>query len=328
MLPRGTVFVLGAGASAPYGLPTGAKLQQAIVDALRIDGHHLGNVARDATGISSDLMRAVGHDIERAGLASVDEWCDLNRDDAPLVKAVMAAILLEEERGAALVPGQPGFKGERDWMGYLLRHVITNPAAGLESVGVVTFNFDRTLEHRVRHMLHGLRRRQDISVALEALKLEVVHVSGTLGPLGWPGDDEDKVVQFGAGADGPTVHRAAKQVVFLYEDRAQDPLARANQLIARAHVVAFIGFAFHQSNVACLQIEKYSADPGARFVGSACGMTSAEARQREAQFPHRTLHLYEECDALHFLRSVPELHGGWSVDRGYTDTTPVPCKPD
>ena len=49
MIRQSTVFILGAGASVPYGFPSGMKLLR---DAKNSPHHHIANVVGDHVGVA------------------------------------------------------------------------------------------------------------------------------------------------------------------------------------------------------------------------------------------------------------------------------------
>ena len=115
ILPPGTVFVLGAGASVPFGLPPGVELKRKIAHVLQKPNHPFNLIARDLVGLRRpEDLAEIGRSIDKAGVPSVDEWARSNPRYAQLVKTVLAAVLLEREAGKDVLPGRPEFRPDHD----------------------------------------------------------------------------------------------------------------------------------------------------------------------------------------------------------------------
>src|SRR6185312_16677794 len=105
MINTPTVFVLGAGASAPYGFPTGAGLLEM---ARGVDVRELsGNAGQQFSNRAADLFRQA---VEDNMLASIASLLEHRRDLVSIGKKVMAFLLYQRERVAK--PGAP----DEDWM--------------------------------------------------------------------------------------------------------------------------------------------------------------------------------------------------------------------
>jgi hypothetical protein len=73
MLDVLTVFVLGAGASAPYEFPTGFELSEQMVQALR-PGHSTFNDLRDMAGKAEEEINGFRDTFHHSGKNSVDAF--------------------------------------------------------------------------------------------------------------------------------------------------------------------------------------------------------------------------------------------------------------
>src|SRR5580698_9154218 len=95
MLSKTTAVILGAGASIPYGFPSGAELLRIArgFDLRNIQAkvHHAG-LDRDATKLHEALQRT--HD------ASLDTLLELRADITTIGKRLIASLLLEFEHNS------------------------------------------------------------------------------------------------------------------------------------------------------------------------------------------------------------------------------------
>lgn len=303
--PRKTIFVLGAGASVPYELPTGPGLKaQVIKNGLQSPSLPEVAAAIEASGATHEGIREVLKDMGRSDSVSIDDWARDNVGVDVITKSLIASSLLHMENDKSVCPVQGLPNTCRDWLGPLLNHLIS--AGLLNEVAFVTFNFDRVLERRVLSAMQGRYRIAHAATAWERLgNLTVVHVSGILGEPEWAGGDSTLTVPFSSGITVDHVRRAAGMIHYVHEARSAADLATAESLISQSPLVVFLGFGFHRTNVDHLKIKRR---PDARFIASAFNLTAAEAREIELDFPTR-IRLYERCDALDLLRRAPNLHG-------------------
>lgn len=301
----GSVFVVGAGASVAYKLPTGAMLRDEIVQLAvgRPNGEMAKDVLVAANALPGDL-EAMGRAVNNASVGSIDEWVGLNPNWGTLAKCAIAAILLHREATEPVLPGRTQFHLNPDWIGYFLRHAFASEG-GLDGVKIVTFNFDRIIEARLDLAIAGRYGLNPVK-SPDIPQLEILHVSGILGQPEWsPKATVENTVRFGVKPDAGSIRIAGSQIYFVHEERAEETLSRAREMIKHAPLVAFVGFGFHPQNVEPLGVRH--AAQNAIFIGSAHGMDTAEARGIEHHFK-RVLRLYDRCDALAFLRHAPNLH--------------------
>ena len=105
---KNTVFILGAGASVPYGYPTGFDLSQ------QIKGY-LGNLVTESLGMHEHLapmLRELGHGIKElkefyecffgAATYSIDKFLE-NRPDFGMLGKLLIAYFLKVKEGPNLI---------------------------------------------------------------------------------------------------------------------------------------------------------------------------------------------------------------------------------
>ena len=157
-----------------------------------------------------------------------------------------------------------------------LRGVKHSDISGLfNSISIVSFNYDRALEHYLFWSLKDLGFSDQ--VVTESIKgLEVLHPYGTLGPLPWQGKPP---VQFGAAhidlaAASSSIRTYSEQL----EDR--DELRKIEQAVTNAETVVFLGFGFHKQNTDLLSGP--SSEPKEVFT-TAFGVSNSQRRAFEAR---------------------------------------------
>lgn len=267
MFTEKTVFILGAGASAPYGFPLGEGLVKDIVDGLK-SASGLFECIRDDHRYPCDEFAG------RLGVAnSVDAFLekDENEELRELGKLCIAAVLLpkEEQSKCKLFEAQG-----RNWYKQLF-HIMSDGCGfkdfvEKDSLSIVTFNYDRSLEYYLwtaLRKLYGNRSEEEYKGILRAIK--IVHVYGRLGCLPNETTEEKRPVPFGyeiRETIGNDLHRfratkdllsnAAANIQIISEnvDRS-DTLNEAVKLLKGSSKVFILGFGFHPTNIRRLQLE-------------------------------------------------------------------------
>lgn len=315
VIPEGAVFILGAGASAAYGFPTGTELLQQSSQLLT--GRPIRGGLLEAAGCTEISAAEVGRRLLESGAASIDEFVRDDPSTSMLAKCAIANLLFINEYNARVLPGSPKFPADKDWAGYLIRNLLSDGLDRAPQVSFVTFNFERSFEKRLvttsasRFQLAP----QDACRALTT-KFRIVHVSGSLGDAEWDPDGRVGSAPWGGDGSSEGLRAAAGRLFFVHEERARDPLATAQRLIRESPVTCFLGFGFHPSNVDAI-LPKTGGVPEVdrhrRIIASGLGLTKAEARRIEQVFSlgrgQLRLELSEGKDALSLLREHPNMHG-------------------
>jgi hypothetical protein len=90
MITTKTVLVLGAGASAPYGFPTGSTLKDRIIKPQGMNTHQI----LKSLGFGSDKVREFTDVLRESGQSSVDAFLERRLDLRKVGQAAIAATLL------------------------------------------------------------------------------------------------------------------------------------------------------------------------------------------------------------------------------------------
>lgn len=271
MITKRTVFVLGAGASKPYGFPTGYELYQFVIRFRK----EAGSETWQRTGFDRDEVKDFVTALQEADPPSVDGFLERRSEFRGIGKLLMAYLLTREEKHPR--PKRfPVPEGEEDWYHYVLNHVLDGAASpdDLESTNVsfVTFNYDRSLTH---YLLNKLRQWYGINddKAREVIetRIPVVHVHGTLGGHPWQSS-------YGSTPSRDQLRRVAEGIKIIHENDGTHPeMEQARQLIREAQHVFFLGFGFHSQNVERLGLP-LSVPPNQKPKLFGCGYGISRAR--------------------------------------------------
>lgn len=269
MITKPTVLVLGAGASAPYGFPVASELKQKICEAFAQDSVAI-RLLHEGSQISTSMFFEFREAFRKSGQPSVDAFLEHRPEFIEVGKLAIAYCLMPYESEETLFGGE-GTRGG-DWYQYL----STKLNASFEKFGdnrlsVITFNYDRSLEHYLFVTLQNTHGRSDDDCADALRKIPIIHVYGQLSRHPYPdklarpySPERDRYKYVGYAAGGIT----------LLHDKIQPEIEAARQMLKAAERVCFLGFGYHQLNLEKLTLQDSSSQ---RFVfGTARGLIGEE----------------------------------------------------
>lgn len=310
MITIPTCLVLGAGASAPYGFPTGAGLRKKILQRLSKPNDKVWNALIQA-GIGGDLIETFSVEFEESQQESVDAFLAHRPDFHSVGKTAIAAVLIRYERLHSLLEPQP--PGDEDnWYRYLWARLQDGGEGRFSDnrLSVVTFNYDRSLEEflvRTYQRSFAAQREQAEGRVRETIR--IVHVHGKLGELSEATGGGGKR-PYSDSLDRTSLDTAREGIIVLSEaEKTSDEFRRARQMVLAAEQVIFLGFGYHQENLTRLGIHliqemKESARPGEAYPqtlsGSAFGFTQREKARVDHGWGIRMGH--EDWGNLRYLR--------------------------
>lgn len=259
-----TTLVVGAGASKPYGLPTGPEL---LDKARRLAPGSLDGVFEplvDALGVGTAELNGVLEEIRRHKAPTLDavleQRPDLDRYITPMFAALMHVELEQIEiRGRA--------PEDHDWLRVLAERLRDGSGSDWRQfhhvnrgLRIVTFNIDSLLQTAIANTVRRLFKDCDEEAAADmAGRFDIIHVHGRLPA---------------ANVLEPEWVATASEGIHLSRNGAGDadggPMAAARSAIREAEVVCFLGFGYHRTNLDRLAVAEAvrSKAPNAVF-GSA-----------------------------------------------------------
>lgn len=289
MITRPTVFVLGAGASKPYGFPTGLELHDLICALDRSPPNLPTHPDGEPLFTDFDFNRFTGA-FRRSGLQSIDEF--LSRHDVHVGpgKLAIAYILTRREN-----PDRIFDLGLQDnWYQYLW-NLMTSGATTLNEFFAnecrfITFNYDRSLEyylHQTSQHTYGLSDRDALQLVLPTIP--ILHVYGKLGEFGIA-ESETARPYSSKFKSHVQINAAVSGIRIIPEDRASQEFTHARQWLFEAQRIIFLGFGFDPLNVQRLDIasvleERTPNPPIVTF--SAFGFTDAEVQSVKSRLYRR-----------------------------------------
>jgi hypothetical protein len=248
MITRNTVLVLGAGASTPYGLPSGADLYEEIVVGLSHPGHTLCQTLIQCQ-FPEHTLQTFAAQLRYSGLRSVDQFLEHQPQWIAVGKHAIAAALLPRERGDTL------FRTDARTANWL-KLMYGRLAAPIDvfrnnRLTIITYNYDRCVEEFLFTALANTYGLSPLDAGVLSEAIPVIHLHGTLGAL----RGTTATVPYGADPAPLCVAHCADNIRIIHEPIDDDPVfRRAHEALRAADVVAFLGFGYHPVNLARLKL--------------------------------------------------------------------------
>lgn len=277
-------FVLGAGSSYEASMPTGNELKGQIASGLAIKVDDFRRMAGGDDQIRESLY-ALG---QRPGSAhsvndyyqaarricaampqapSIDNFIDSHRSDptiATVGKIAIASAILKAERKSTLyvspenIYNTVNFQRLADtWFNAFFQLVCLNAQeedlpSRLSRVRVVTFNYDRTLEHFLYHSIQNYYGTKPDRAAEILSHLSILHPYGMVGTLPW--QNAGSAVPFGGGIPSSALTQVAETLRTFTEgtSEAESQIEQIRSSVFEAETLVFLGFAFHELNLRLL----------------------------------------------------------------------------
>ena len=260
MITHPTTFVVGAGASNDYGLPTSATLRQ---KAQSLTPQHEAYQLLLSTRLCRPKqLNTILDDLRHQGTSSIDEFLFARQDDEVTMQVgrALIALLLATDFPKVKSPDTLG-AGAPDWLGYIIDRMQSGAkdceafAQGNAEVRFVTFNFDSIIEQRLEKALRNLYRgtaEAKLREAINAVHRQVIHVHGKLE---LPPPAPVRLNGFHYSSDWVSWLLAAPSEIRVVLDQIDDDtLSETRQAVIRSEVLCFLGFAYATENLARLDL--------------------------------------------------------------------------
>lgn len=271
MITVPTVFILGAGSNTNYGFPSGKEL---VDEICRPINQISPGDSKDST-ISSDKLKDYEIDTDAyqkfqkeliESRLSVDSFIENRPEFDEIGRKAIALTLLKCENSHRLFRGKPpylhfenmrGLRDDSSWYD-LLRSHLANPfsldAFSKNKLAIITFNYDRSLEHFLFTALKKSSGKDDADCALALKSIPIIHLYGSLGPLPW----QDKSgVPYDSNASADCVERSCRFIELIRtkaDPATSEKFEAAHRCIGEADRIFILGFGFDYTNIRRLKL--------------------------------------------------------------------------
>jgi hypothetical protein len=290
MFNRPTTFVIGAGCSAEYRLPIGDGLKDQIADQLSVIGRREQNrdfVVISSRGSDEVLLSAIVQAGQRRGerrwdlaanamapgirhASSIDRYLHLHRDDGAKVgigKIAIARAILAAEQDSILDSDRidlPSISNKlarkphwlQELMFRLQEDVSLDRATDIfKNITIITFNYDRVIEHYLYHAVRELCGFDDAAAADVMSHLKIIHPYGKIGHLPWQ-KETGGALPFGHWKNlhfSEVIEAGSRLRTFTETVEDEELLASIRKAVQDAEQIVFLGFSFLKQNLDLLR---------------------------------------------------------------------------
>lgn len=234
-----TVVILGAGAHADYGYPTGAGLMKAIIDYKTglFDGDELGHL---------NSMQKI---LKNSPISSIDSFIKQQPQYGDICRKIIVAVLSKNEKIEFPTPSKENKKMELNWYRFFFERVVNaKDNSAFHDVEILTFNYDSLTEWYIERLKRDVFA--DNKEACDKLSnIKIQHIYGTYSSLDNYGKQKPK-----------NAYNSIKLIHDINIDYSETLLNADNILI--------FGFGFSDDNINTLGIRKVNFGGKKVFVSN------------------------------------------------------------
>jgi len=279
MITQPTVLVLGAGASIPYGFPSGRDLYFQIKRNLDTQTREPNNQylwgKLLSLGYSAGDIASFKSALDFADPLSVDAFLEHRNEFLPIGKLAIALTLIPLENPERLFNIGRGKDVQESWYRYLMGRLDANDCLDFRrnKLSIITFNYDRSLEHYLFTSLMNNFGINSEKCAHALSATPIIHVHGSLGSLPWQGKRWSRAY---VGTDNLEVVQKASQEIVVMSEKEEEASVfdAAFDLLNEAEKIYFLGFGYHPTNLRRLKIRNLARKLNRH--GTSVGMRQAE----------------------------------------------------
>ena len=311
--PKSLVLVVGAGASKEVSLPDGEGLKHAIASSLgfRVEKvfqvvggdqkivevfYQLAQEPGNQRGDINPYLRAsalIRNAMPQA--QSIDNFLDSHRSDTRIAqcgKLAIVSCILKAERASSLRVDHSNIYNTirfanvgNTWFNGLFQLIVQSCQRDevpdrLRKIAVISFNYDRCLEHFLHGALQNYYSMSSEQAAATLRELDIFHPYGTVGSLPWA--DSSTGVEYGGEPYSQQLAILATRIRTFTEgtNETASEIVSIRSSLRSAERVAFLGFAFHPLNLELLYGAKIkqAASQDCLVYATALGLSDSDAR--------------------------------------------------
>ena len=276
MIKKPTVIILGAGASKPYGFPSGREILYDIQENLRPQRWiQILRTLHIKQAVAEEFVK----DLLKSSRPSVDAFLEYREEYMEVGKLAIALSLIPHEKEGNL------FRTYREehWYEHLLNKLITQPGVfETNKLTIITFNYDRSIEHFLFEALKSDFGKTDDECAILMKRISIIHVHGKLGNLPWEGNDyrpyDDKI-------EPRKVKLASDQIKVIPEGEMNTKeFSTTFEKMIEAERIYFLGFGYNKMNLCRLKIKEITGLKDKIIQGTSYGLGKIEKLNIEQEW--------------------------------------------
>ena len=288
MIDIDTVFILGAGASNPYGYPTGNGLRKAICSNFtgRFSGIFRMTRTSDLKATWTSKADQLATIFNKSSTPSIDLFLARNNQFSDVGKLAIILSIFDAERASEF--REKSEKPDHDWYTYLF-HRMSKTLIDPESyknfsnnkVTFITFNYDRSLEQFFyESLINSFSSAREDEIVEEIKKIPIFHVYGKITNLPWESIagteikylsvDDDPYRKF----EFDFLQRIKSNIRIIHE-REHNDWSAIHEKLSAAKRIFFLGFGYASENLDALEINN-TLSHEQQIFGTALGLLKKE----------------------------------------------------
>ena len=272
MIDKKTVLILGAGASMPYGYPSGFELRTKIYS--EFNSKYRQCLAKQADFIQRQMemdyyIKTIKQedpkdfvDKFRDSNISIDLFLSLNKIHELVGKKAIALSILRYEGISSF--NDISIPEKDNWYKFLLNKIAGDLTKKEDyknisnnNISIITFNYDRSLEYFLYTSLSSMFGEVDNAEIIKELKkIKIVHLYGQVANLKWQDNDNylAHLINKSEGDIFKTINLEyiSQNIKVIYEERGSEELQDAQKMIKEAKRIYFLGFSYAKENLEVL----------------------------------------------------------------------------
>lgn len=286
MIDVPTLFILGAGASKPYGYPTGIELRSEIINnfssdlKILLDRSSLQNRPKDS--IQREAQKFI-ENFSRSPVNSIDKYLALNPIFSSIGKIAITMCILKKEKTSNFLEKMDFRQSNEDWYRLIFNRMIATLKLPEDfkkfrdnKVAFITYNYDRSLEYFLYNGFYYTfwQNRDTLMIKMkEYVPFPIIHAYGqvnTLQTVDWPDSSN-----YGGDFDYFQEIENLSKGIRVIGEKADDIKAEVKKLISEYKRIFFLGFGYAIENLDALDLPMDNADDW-DIYGTAKGLTKKE----------------------------------------------------
>ena len=252
MITEETVFILGAGASMPFGFPAGSDLISKICEFFRKEIESPKLILRNSSSnpFTVELAESFVTKLSPTTNVSIDEFLRNRPDFWSIGKIGIAAVLLgcEDPDIATRV--------DNNWYSILFRELRKGASTFKDvlenKLTIITYNYDRLFEYL---LITYLRDSYDLTnsdcsliFSPESSKIQIIHLHGKVGDL--ENSSSPYLSGYGTKLSSNKILRASSQIKIVHENfEKNQSFIKTRATLNQAKRIYFLGFGFDDKNL-------------------------------------------------------------------------------
>lgn len=274
MIKKQTVFILGAGASHPYGYPLGTDLLGEFELLAKNEDFHkylASPYSKSSIGEFESFLTV----LKDSSSPSIDRFLEHRSEFQKIGKHSIAYYFIKKDEHD--INKRETYRD--NWYSILFHKLMYEQRFSdflNNKVTFVTFNYDVTLERFFKKSIHSIygggSKNDEINIFFNNIKIH--HPHGNIRGFSWENPDWDNFDRLEMGYD--EIKKNGEKHLKLTDEGWNPAVYWLKGLIPEAQRVIFLGFGFHKSNIDKLQFNWPGGDENRTFESTAKGITSVE----------------------------------------------------